>query len=334
MTTQQIVTTETLALSAEVRIPGIVGILDNINILADHIQNDPITNGLQANAIGIYKKEITSLETQVDDLRDSMVRPLNEQVKGINTEFKKLLTPIANIKALAVRRIADFDAEQERLRRDRERKINEIVSAIHRATTEAELTALDLGEFGNEAGIQLAITQKKQAIAERIRLEAEAAALSKKQEDDAREAARLQAIKDDENKKLREALAQKNAEAAQALAAQQAAEQAQRDAEAAAKQKQDEADALIKKQAEDLKKFEDDAELDRLRQKALAETQAREASNVAVKGVGKRWAFQVTDAALVPRELCSPDEKLIRAAIANGTYNIPGVRVFQETTVR
>jgi hypothetical protein len=94
--------------------------------------------------MGVYKKEITTLATHVDDIRDGMVRPLNERVKFINTEFKKLSEPIAAVKALAVRRIADFEAEQERLRRERERMINEIVSSIHRAVSYEDLEKIDL----------------------------------------------------------------------------------------------------------------------------------------------------------------------------------------------
>lgn len=49
----------------------------------------------------------------------------------------------------------------------------------------------------------------------------------------------------------------------------------------------------------------------------------------AVKGVTKRWTFEVTDPTLVPREYLVVDEGKIRTAMNAGTRDIPGVRFFQ-----
>lgn len=64
------------------------------------------------------------------------------------------------------------------------------------------------------------------------------------------------------------------------------------------------------------------------------------AGNLADQGVSLRgrWAFEVTDEAAVPRELCSPDPRLIKALISDlgdeaGAFEIPGVRVYRETSV-
>ena len=45
-----------------------------------------------------------------------------------------------------------------------------------------------------------------------------------------------------------------------------------------------------------------------------------------------QWKFEVVDPNAVPRELCSPDDKKIQAALAAG-MQVPGVRVFQEPIV-
>jgi hypothetical protein len=52
-----------------------------------------------------------------------------------------------------------------------------------------------------------------------------------------------------------------------------------------------------------------------------------------VKGLTKRWVFDVQDAAMIPREYLQVDEKKIREAVAAGTRNIPGVRIYQDESI-
>ncbi len=78
-------------------------------------------------------------------------------------------------------------------------------------------------------------------------------------------------------------------------------------------------------------------------QKALAAGDARAAAVAAVAiapvhaptGVTTRevWEFRVVDAALVPRQYLSVDEKLVRAAVASGVREISGVLITQGTQV-
>ena len=49
--------------------------------------------------------------------------------------------------------------------------------------------------------------------------------------------------------------------------------------------------------------------------------------------IQKRWKFKITDDSLVPRQYLSPDEKLIKAAVDQGIREIPGVDIFQDSTV-
>lgn len=53
-----------------------------------------------------------------------------------------------------------------------------------------------------------------------------------------------------------------------------------------------------------------------------------------VKGMTTTWAFEIMDPVLVPRELCAPNEVLIRQAIKDGSRVIPGVRVYEDTKIR
>lgn len=50
----------------------------------------------------------------------------------------------------------------------------------------------------------------------------------------------------------------------------------------------------------------------------------------------KTWAFEVVDAAAVPRDYCEPSEKIIRQAVAGGIREIPGVKIFEkvQTVIR
>lgn len=69
--------------------------------------------------------------------------------------------------------------------------------------------------------------------------------------------------------------------------------------------------------------------------KANVETKTQETlSNIAQEhktaGVSTVWKGDVTNAALVPREYCVVDPKLIDAAIKRGVRNIPGVNIFED----
>lgn len=52
-----------------------------------------------------------------------------------------------------------------------------------------------------------------------------------------------------------------------------------------------------------------------------------------VKGITKRWVFNVEDASIVPREYLVVDEKKIREAVNAGTRIIPGVRIYEDTSL-
>lgn len=67
----------------------------------------------------------------------------------------------------------------------------------------------------------------------------------------------------------------------------------------------------------------------------LNQVQVSQDTATTAKGTSVRttWDFEITAPNSVPRELCSPDEKLIRAAVKLGHREIPGVRVFEKQIV-
>jgi len=67
-------------------------------------------------------------------------------------------------------------------------------------------------------------------------------------------------------------------------------------------------------------------------QSVQAPTIESETPKVAGVSLREHWLFEVTDAALVPREYLIVDERLVRADVtgSKGTKEIPGVRVWSE----
>lgn len=63
---------------------------------------------------------------RIEELRQFFVKPLNDQVKAINDRFKAVIRPLEEIEARVKRSISDYTLEQERLRREEERKLQEL----------------------------------------------------------------------------------------------------------------------------------------------------------------------------------------------------------------
>lgn len=106
-----------------------------------------------------------------------------------------------------------------------------------------------------------------------------------------------------------------------------------------------EAEAVLKKGIADAQRAQwaQNQEMQQKAQAALAVGDARGAALavhaleavVSPAGVNVREvvAFRVIDPALVPRELCSPDDAKIKAAVAAGYREIPGVLIGLESVV-
>lgn len=64
-----------------------------------------------------------------------------------------------------------------------------------------------------------------------------------------------------------------------------------------------------------------------------AASYAPSASAGTVRGLTKRWTFEVEDLSQVPREYLQLDEKKIREAISAGTRILPGLRIYQDESI-
>jgi hypothetical protein len=69
------------------------------------------------------------------------------------------------------------------------------------------------------------------------------------------------------------------------------------------------------------------------REKLEKETEKSQVRDVTVKWQRKVTKFEIIDENLVPRDLCTPDEKKIRERVKNWSLEIPWVRVREETAI-
>lgn len=67
--------------------------------------------------------------------------------------------------------------------------------------------------------------------------------------------------------------------------------------------------------------------------KVMAGTVLAPPSTLGNVNIRKVWKFDVLDDEMVPREYLVVDEKLIRAAVAGGAREIPGVRIYQDEQI-
>lgn len=73
-----------------------------------------------------------------------------------------------------------------------------------------------------------------------------------------------------------------------------------------------------------------EAQIQSLSETPVVETVTVSAPTFApVKGATKRWTYEITDIALIPREFLMVDEKKLREAITAGTREILGIRIYQ-----
>lgn len=114
----------------------------------------------------------------------------------------------------------------------------------------------------------------------------------------------------------------------------------QAEAEKAEKERQ-QAETKARKEAEIASLFDEKegAQAEIMLEAKVVEAEATKKAQLAqiaqnkVTGARRVWTFEVTDEAKVPREFLSVDEKKIRQAVREGAREIPGVRIFQETSI-
>jgi hypothetical protein len=90
---------------------------------------------------------IARLKKFMEDRRKQYVQPLNDQVKAINDNYKKLMQPVLDAEHITKQKMLDFNIEQERIRRQQEE--------INRLRTEAaqKEAAINEGELSEPVNL-------------------------------------------------------------------------------------------------------------------------------------------------------------------------------------
>ena len=77
-----------------------------------------------------YLKVIAESKKSLEERRQFLVRPLNNHVSAINEMFKRFLAPAVEADQLLRRKITDFRTDQQRVRLEEQRRVNEAAAAI------------------------------------------------------------------------------------------------------------------------------------------------------------------------------------------------------------
>lgn len=136
---------------------------------------------------------------------------------------------------------------------------------------------------------------------------------------------KLEAIRREEQKRLEEERRRKEEE----LAKKQQFDREQAEI-ARAFAPSDEDDKNLKRQ-ELVAEAAANREQHQLQRQIRSDEKAIEANRVS--GTRKVWKFAIEEAGLVPREFLVVDEQAVRRAVAAGVREIPGVRIFEETSI-
>lgn len=276
------------------------------SLLSEATQHEVTDDTSLATAVSI-KKAITAHRTMVKDVRLSITRRIDDLKKAIMNKEDEVLLPLEKAQNLLGEKILTYQEEQERIRREEQERIDKVIARVTVGDTyrfkepdavqdEGERLKKVYSELPEadqkNSDVKLAFTQSVNKLADRKAYLEEQIAQEK-------ERARLAA----EAKKQSD----------------ERAELERKKAEAAEKERKIKAEQERLEREAERRAAEEQAEEERKKKERDERTSVK-------TGVRTVTTFEVTNPTLVPREYCSPDEKLIRAAIKEGV-EVPGVEV-------
>jgi hypothetical protein len=94
--------------------------------MADQLKEIKIANQTDYTTAGEYLKSIKNAAAELDDLRKSMTRPLDESKKRIMDFFRKPMDILEKAEAAIKRSMLTYQDEQERLRKEEEARLAEL----------------------------------------------------------------------------------------------------------------------------------------------------------------------------------------------------------------
>jgi len=110
-------------------------------------------------------KELTVFGREAESQRKGIKKPYDDRVKAINDFYKEILVPADELKAKITKAIRDYDFEQEQIRRQKQRELDEQARADREAKEAEAANRRQEAEEARQKGQQQAA----------IELEAEAA---------------------------------------------------------------------------------------------------------------------------------------------------------------
>jgi len=264
-------------------------------------QDLKITNNTELQDGSYILKGCQIAESDLENKRIEIVKPLGDFVKEANTLFKETAVSILEAKNVTKQKMLEWNQEQERIKREEEEK--------RFAEEQARLRKLE------EERLERERIEKEKREEEEKRLAQERERLRKLEEERIeKEMKSKQASEEEKQKALAVAEAQR-----------QEREKLENDRLDLERQKREVEEEKLRQ--EEQKKIDAKKRLDEL------EVSDRE-KQLHVKGVYKLWQWEITDELSIPREFCSPDSKKINEAIKKGAREIQGLRIYQSTLVK
>jgi len=271
------------------------------NRLIDVAKKQELVKREDMQSASIILKECQDAEQGLEAKRKEIVKPLNDFVGEVNTLFKETAVYILEAKNIIKTKILTFEQEQEKIRKEEEQK--------RFAEEQARLKKLEEERLERER-----VEQAKRE-AEEKKLRAEQERLRKLEEARIEKELKAQQLNEAEAQKIRDEAEKQRLERVALEEEKLAIERQKREAEEEKKILEEE-----KKQME-LKRLADLEESDRLAQ-------------LKVKGIYKKWLWEIVEEEKIPRAFCSPDSKKINESIKKGIRVIDGLRIFESNLVK
>lgn len=263
----------------------------------------------EAEAAASFLTNVATMKREAEKARKYLVDPLNAHVKAINALFKPNETTLAAADKAVRGKVTEFRAEQDRLRRQEQARLEAEQQQREREADERRRAAEAEAQRAREAAAREAAAAEEAARrVERERLEAS-------QRDQASREARIAALSEAQLDRLAGVDSDDGRTAKRELEARASHRRAQ---EAAARAQQAEAEAREAEAAARATPAED-----------VLPIVAAPAVRLAGVAERKRWVFEVTDASKVPDRFKVVDERLIRQAVKEGARSIPGVNIHE-----
>lgn len=246
-------------------------------------------------------KECQSAEQALEAKRVEITKPVGDFVKEVNALFKETAVPILEAKNIIKTKILTFEQEQEKIRKEEEQK--------RFAAEQERLKKLEQERLERER------VEKEKRELEEKRLKDQQERLRKLEEERIKKELEAKQLNEAEAKKIRDEAEKQRLEREALENEKIAIERQRREAEEEKRRIEEEKKAL------ELKRLADLEESDRIAQ-------------LKVKGIYKKWSWEIVDEEKIPRAFCSPDSKKINEAIKKGIVEIDGLRIFQSNLVR